>query len=517
MKKILALSLLLALTACKKDVETNLPAPAETISQKEAAGQTVPQENDVPETTAEPKRIGYPETVYCFPTPDAPVSDFPSLPADPVVTLPKASPFGTTTLKTQSFTIDALKGGTLTGKEGAKLAIPANAFVDRNGNPVKGKVTIILKEALSMTDIVLGGLTTTSDSNVLESGGMIYVHATANGEQLAIAPSKEIMATIPAVDRLAGMQLFEGQVKKDETINWVNPADVIMEEEFEAIAPGPVRDSVIAFVSFDIPPPVKPVEYKGDGNDLIEVKIEKPQFFPELSFYKGVEWMLVDQASNKKGDAEKEWVKVDIARSKKQGVYVLTITDAKKKKKSYDVVPVFEGDNYEKAMAEYDKKLEAYEREKQERRKLEQRQAARQHTILKAQDYADAYVFPMRQLGWVNCDRFYNMRGAKEAIVRAVVDDANDAFAYMVFTKRNICLPGYLNEGAFVFDNGFGPMVLPIGEEVLILAVSGSEGKQRFGMEKAVIAEALTVTLQLKETTPEKIREMLNANLKRKL
>lgn len=120
MKKILTLSLLLALTACKKDKETNLPAPAEAISQREAARQTVPQENDVPETTPEPERIGYSETINCFPTPDAPVSDFPSLPAEPVVTLPETSPFGTTTLKTQSFTIDALKSGTLIGKEGGQ-------------------------------------------------------------------------------------------------------------------------------------------------------------------------------------------------------------------------------------------------------------------------------------------------------------------------------------------------------------------------------------------------------------
>ncbi len=516
MKKIFALSLLLALTACKKDVETDVQAPAEKAEAAQPAGIETTKEGDVPKVPMDQEQT---MTVTAFVVPEPPTSICapPPLPVEPIEMLPVTKPFDTHNLQTQFFTVDASKGGTVTGKDGTKLAIPGNAFVDASGKPVNGNVTVTIKEALSMTDIVLGGLTTTSNGKILESGGMIHVEASVNGEPLAMAPTKEIMVTIPTADRLDGMQLFTGDVKDDKTINWVNPKDIIVTDEFEAIAPGPVRDTVIGFVSFDIPPPVKPVEYKGDGNDLIEVNIEYPQFFPELSFYKGVEWMLVDQASNKKGDAEKEWVKVDIARSKKQGVYVLTFTDAKKKKKSYDVVPVFEGDNYEKAMAEYDKKLEAYEIEKQERRKLEQRQAARQRTILKAQDYADAYVFPMRQLGWVNCDRFYNMRGAKEAIVRAVVDDTNNAFAYMVFTKRNICLPGYLNEGAFVFDNGFGPMVLPIGEEVLILAVSGSEGKQRFGMEKAVIAEELTVTLQLKETTPEKIREMLNANLKRKL
>lgn len=510
MKKLFALCLLVALSACKKDVEAELPAP-EKAERARPTGQTITKEADANKEVIEHEQSQTIKCVYSISDLPSPLCSPPAVPIDSVVKQPKACPFVTTNLKTQSFTIDASKGGTLIGKDGTKLAIPANTFIDSNGKPVDGKVTVNLKEALSMTNIVLGGLTTTSDGKILESGGMIYVEATANGEQLEIAPSKEIIVTLPAVDRLEGMKIFEGQAAKDQTVNWINPTDIIAGEQIEETARVSVGDSLIRFVSFDIMQPIKPVEYKGAGNDLIEVNIEYPQFFPELSFYQGLQWRLVDQKSYTEGDVERDWVKVDIARSKRKDVYVLTFTDAKKKKRSYEVTPVFEGEDYEKALADY----ASYEKERQER---EQREAARQRTLEKAREYADEYMFPMRQLGWVNCDRFYNRSGGGKAIVRVMVEDADNAYVYMVFTKRNICLPGYPDgAGGFVFDNGSGPMTLPIGEQVLIMAVTDSEGEKRFGMKKAAIAEELTVTLQLTETTPEEMRELLNANLKPKL
>ncbi|MFN5983868.1 MAG: hypothetical protein ACK476_18320 [Fluviicola sp.] len=125
-------------------------------------------------------------------------------------------------LKTQSFTIDIFKDNTITGKSGTKVKIDKNIFVDQNGKKIKGKVEIQLIEALTPIDMVLGNLTTTYNGKPLETGGMIYLNAEANGKEVSIASNKSISITMPTKETLEGMSVFEG--KQDSTgIKWVNP------------------------------------------------------------------------------------------------------------------------------------------------------------------------------------------------------------------------------------------------------------------------------------------------------
>jgi hypothetical protein len=125
-------------------------------------------------------------------------------------------------LKTQSFTIDIFKDNTITGKSGTKVKIDKNIFVDQNGKKIKGKVEIQLIEALTPIDMVLGNLTTTYNGKPLETGGMIYLNAEANGKEVSIASNKSISITMPTEETLEGMSVFEG--KQDSTgIKWVNP------------------------------------------------------------------------------------------------------------------------------------------------------------------------------------------------------------------------------------------------------------------------------------------------------
>lgn len=450
------------------------------------------------------------------------------------------SPFDTDNLPLQSFTVDAGKASVVTGKNGTSLRIPKNAFVDKNGKPVKGKVTVALKEALSMTDIVMAGLATTSNGQTLETGGMIYVGAAANDEELAIAPDKEIMVTVPTGKKLDNMELFTGQANEAGVINWVDPKDVIATElnlpsdddnwskVDEILSDNGTRES-------GTEPPLKPAKYTDKGNDLISVNFENPDMFPEFSNYKNVQWQLVDQKSYTDGDAQKDWYSIKVDREAKKGEYTLTFTgrDAKGKVvKTYGVVPVFEGKDYDVAMAEYEEKFTAYQKDVKEQQRIAREERIKQEKLRKVQQnayneitdaekYGTAYVFPLRQLGWVNCDRFYSDPKAQEAIVQAKVnneDEEGKTFAYLVFTKLNICLAGYKNgDGAFVFDNGSGPMKMPIGEKALVIAVCDNEDKQRFAMAETTIARKVSLDLKLVETTPEKMREMLDRNLKPKL
>jgi cytochrome c len=114
-------------------------------------------------------------------------------------------------------TLDADSSYTLKTPKGAIIKIDRNSF----DVPQDTKVQVEIKEAYSANDILLAGLSTTSDGKLLQSGGMIYFNATANGENVTI--TNPIHISIPTKNYDTSMQLFKGDIQKDSTINWVNP------------------------------------------------------------------------------------------------------------------------------------------------------------------------------------------------------------------------------------------------------------------------------------------------------
>ena len=101
--------------------------------------------------------------------------------------------------------------------KGAILKIAKNSF-DIKANE---KIRLEIKEAYSAGDILLAGLTTKSNGKLLQSGGMIYINATANDKTVKIA--KPISVSIPSEVYDKRMQLFKGEIEDDSNINWVDP------------------------------------------------------------------------------------------------------------------------------------------------------------------------------------------------------------------------------------------------------------------------------------------------------
>lgn len=121
----------------------------------------------------------------------------------------------------QSFTIDPSQPNTITGKDGMIIQIPANAFVDENGNPVTGSVTVSLKEILSVKDQLLSGVAAASNDSILKSGGEFFFEVTSNGEKLNLAINQSITFDIPADKVDTTMQVFIGNNGVDTAFDWV--------------------------------------------------------------------------------------------------------------------------------------------------------------------------------------------------------------------------------------------------------------------------------------------------------
>lgn len=124
-------------------------------------------------------------------------------------------------LPTQLFTINPAKDTVIETMGGIVFAIPAGAFVN-----AKDPMTLEIREALTPMDIMKAGLSTTSNGELLETGGMFYLNARDGETSLALNPDKPVYANIPTNEIRPNMQLFEGERTADGGINWVNPKQI---------------------------------------------------------------------------------------------------------------------------------------------------------------------------------------------------------------------------------------------------------------------------------------------------
>ena len=125
--------------------------------------------------------------------------------------------------KIQNFSFSNEKGATIEGEDGMLVIIPENAFVNKDGNPVKGNVEFKLLEAFGISEMVLYNLKTVSNGSPLESGGMFYLEASLNGTPLRVNPKRPLYIEIPTVEKKEGMMAFNGESNRQGEINWVNP------------------------------------------------------------------------------------------------------------------------------------------------------------------------------------------------------------------------------------------------------------------------------------------------------
>jgi hypothetical protein len=143
----------------------------------------------------------------------------------------------TNNLPSTFITLATDSGYTLQTPKGAIIKIDANSFdVPKNSN-----VKIEIKEAYSAKDILLAGLSTTSNGKLLSSGGMLYFNATVNGQNVNII--KPIHISVPTKNYDTSMQLFKGEIQKDSTIDWVDPKPLDSQVANVAVPDSPKADS----------------------------------------------------------------------------------------------------------------------------------------------------------------------------------------------------------------------------------------------------------------------------------
>lgn len=250
-------------------------------------------------------------------------------------------PFRNIAIENTTYQVGAGNDTILSYNTGSKIIIPENAFLDKEGNPVKDSIKLSYREFSTVFDVYLGGIPMIYDTagaeQVLETAGMIEINASSRGQSVFPNPQNKIKVQLSSfqkgneyniykLDTVSGKWTCVGK-DKVEIVDYNKRLDSL-----PGIPPAPKKAGPFAFTI-------------GDATGQ----------YPELNLYKNVLFEPVD--NNKLRGFNSTEIRI---KDSGKGIYTVTfIIDAygMHQEQSYDCYLAFkEGIDYDEAFKIYQNK-----------------------------------------------------------------------------------------------------------------------------------------------------------------
>jgi hypothetical protein len=329
----------------------------------------------------------------------------------------------------QYFSLKTGRDTIITGAKGTVLYIPKGAFA---GVPANATVDFSLKECYSFLDIVSENLTTMSDDKILQTGGMFNAVATYQGKSVDLQKDLKVSFASPE-SQLEGMQLFIGNRNQQsgkmnwtpinnapaKTDNFNDDTELIVYSQGGKFNPYIMTDGSKALTFKEIMDTTqcKPL--------LNKAQMDRMQKGERIEFKKLRNVGLALSLYQYYNPNIKTNSLIDLHKSAFEDIYTLykvkTFADLKKQNGvSWDSLMQVRMDFM--GLSEKGKK-----RRKEIRDSIEKEQKI-------YSDAANKYIkeqnkfrneFALQNLGWINCDRFYNIKSTETITTDLVSNKAN--------------------------------------------------------------------------------------------
>ncbi len=241
----------------------------------------------------------------------------------------------------QKFEIDPSQPNVLYSRMGAKINIPSDAFLDKDGNVIKGKVEVSFREFYNPLDFYLAGIPMNYNDNgiekVLESGGMVELNAKSNKNELYVNPSSKIKVDLFSWTKSKDFNLYD---LDKTTSKWIEKGkDSIsisnIDKELNSLPPVPSEPIIATPASFTL--------------------VDDTKINPEIEEYKNVRFEPIDIKTCKISDAQEMIIK-----PLKNGIFEVTSVikygSFRKENKCLCYLAFEEGKDYNNALKIYQKK-----------------------------------------------------------------------------------------------------------------------------------------------------------------
>jgi hypothetical protein len=426
-----------------------------------------------------------------------PVND-PVNPSDEMATLDKF--FKQLEKPVQEFVIDNQKDTVITGEDGTALLIPAYTFSG------KGSVIISMREFYSYEDIITNKLSTCSDGRQLVTSGMIHLFATVDGKQVDIQPGRSIQWFVPdTTAAMKRMQLFTGNVatRSKNTLTVLN-------DFFEG-----TRDTVAVPGNFEGINWIPQQRYFSDGviNTVVRVLDLRNEPFKTRNTKHGLVGVFHISADPK---ANKEYLQTML--KDKYGYYKVKV----KKRRDGLFTRLFPhflergnrtaGEDVGDSAWVSLKIATTYNLQATDTISSTPRRTNSEFYPVKSNlkeaiinkslnDLAKRFSVDIRNLGWINCDRFYNDQRPRVDYYVDLKDTAVNYYTLLVFENMRSMLSGYTNGNKIVFSN------VPEGEPAKVISVGIQNGKTVAAMENVLVSKTPFSNLKFERTSPADFKE----------
>jgi hypothetical protein len=304
----------------------------------------------------------------------------------------------------KSFTVNAQKGGELKYGNSSKINIPKGSFVYKDGREVQGNVVIKYREFHNPVDFFLSGIPMTYDSAgkqyTFESAGMLDIRGFKDGVPVEIAKDKKIDVQMASVGtgteyntyRLDTVTRKWVYIERRQAI--LAPADKttprvkkdsILPEQHEITAEkAQIAKTQADEKKLESALPIQPQKASATSYTF-DINAD-PKEFPEMAVYKNMLFQVDAADKNFKPEYTKDtWEDATLNRQGSGNNYTFTVKKGGESH-TFMVHPVFEGKNYDAAMAEYSQKYQQYETSLAAKKAEEKKEQDAYLTMVKTQE-----------------------------------------------------------------------------------------------------------------------------------
>jgi len=401
----------------------------------------------------------------------------------------------------QFFTIYPNRDTVLFGDKGTVVRIPARIFRGPDNKLVRSQITIQLGEYYSYHDMLLKGLTTTSNDQQLITGGMIRLEALADERVLTLGDTRGIDIMMPMDNYDPGMQLFMGQQKIEAADTLQGSSDLLATVNWSPAGQMQTYQNTHLYVERKN---IKILEYrqvlrgekeKYNGHFFVkaadQLREEKIKQLLQQKFYNQFDRISIERVKLFENEIR---AKNTGAIATKKG-FVSGDSLAMDFKKALEDKLISPQDSLV-----FIRQLEYEWLAYKEKSRLDSL------AFIKKKEFDKAYSFNIKDLGWINCDKFYNNRQPRYEFSIKIDDadiDGKSGNYRMVFADQKSVLAGKYINGEISF--GF----VPEGENVQIVCVAPRKGEAVACVKAIRIGAAEMLKLVFEPVSTDSFKEKL--------
>ncbi|MBI2968721.1 MAG: energy transducer TonB [Bacteroidetes bacterium] len=380
----------------------------------------------------------------------------------------------------QNFLLPDDKDTTVVFKEGTSVEFKAGSFIsEKTGKEITGNIQVSVQEYYKLSDIILAKLSATSNGNLLETGGMIYISASSGSEKCILKEGETIRIGFPAIEMKEGMQLYNGEWTDDFRINWNKSNPIITEEIITAVDQVPV--------------------FPG-GYSKFREYINKTVYYPKNAMADGLQGKVyIYFVIDKEGNITKAKIKsgidpgcdrVALEAVKMMPKWIPGCLNGIPVNVSY-ILPVLFSLGSPAVGLDYN---------------VDFGTVFNDTSISSAGAFQiNRYFFSSSQLGWINCDRLWKDNNAARVDYIVHLGNEEECISTVVFHRFKAVMTGAQVGTMSVYEN------LPSGEKITLVAIKYINGKPYLAVKGTKISARTENDLEFHPVT----MEMLKSEMKK--